>query len=70
MSQDVEPYPVENTPLRPKAGSVAWCGLMACVILASIAILGIFLERQLHPEGTPVVRLELKDLTPQPGFDL
>ena len=47
-----------------------WCVLMLSVILASVAALGIFAEKQIHPEGEPVVRLDLSTLTPKPGFEL
>lgn len=56
--------------LRLGAGQLAWCALMLLVILGSLGVLGIFIEDQLHPEGAPVLRLDLHDLTPGPGFDI
>lgn len=63
-----EDHPV--APLRLKPGQLAWCALMLLVILGSVGAFGVFIERQLYPEGGPVLRLDLNDLTPNPGFDL
>jgi hypothetical protein len=48
----------------------AWCVLMLGVILASVAVLGVFLDNKLHPKDGPALRFELDDLIPRPGFDL
>ena len=51
-------------------GQRAWCGMMLLVMLASGTAFGLFIEDKLYPESGPVIRMELAELTPQPGFDI
>lgn len=55
---------------RLTSGQLAWCVLMLFVIVGSVAVAGAFIEGHLNPETGPVLRLDLDDLTPRPGFDL
>lgn len=48
----------------------AWCAMMGFVIVASATAFGLFIEDKLYPESGPVIRMELAELTPQPGFDI
>lgn len=68
MAYDDEHIQEARASLGP--GQKAWCGLMVLVILASAGSLGVFLNSEMNPESSPVLRMELADLTPQPGFDI
>ena len=68
MAYDDEHIEEARTSLGP--GQKAWCGLMLLVILASAGSLGAFLKSEMNPESGPILRMELADLTPQPGFDI
>ncbi|GAA5046884.1 hypothetical protein GCM10023208_02710 [Erythrobacter westpacificensis] len=48
----------------------AWCALMLLVMVASAAVLGTFLTREFNPESTAIIRIDLAEVTPQPGFDI
>ncbi|WP_120076423.1 hypothetical protein [Aurantiacibacter odishensis] len=61
-----------EAPEREKLGMAgrAWCALMLLVMVASAAVLGAFLTRELKPESAALVRIDLAKVTPQPGFDI
>lgn len=64
--------PAIDTRERQKLGMAgrAWCALMLLVIVASAAVLGTFLTRELSPQSAALVRIDLAEITPQPGFDI